>query len=165
MLIDNEQSFSDAWRKCGYDSIFLPKSQKYQINYYGIEFILKNGNSTFRKNPNPELLFDYRCANNMDYDVKTLTCMKNIAKMTNEEIMMKYGFKSEIWAQALKNRSDDMVKYGFEWTLNNGYPKNRKELDYAWQKPCCRMKFTGGTYPAINAFECEDEWKPNLILH
>jgi hypothetical protein len=40
-LIDNDQVFTTAWRRCGIDSMILPTTQKFMINHLGFFYVLK----------------------------------------------------------------------------------------------------------------------------
>eukprot|EP00798_Chlamydomonas_sp_ICE-L_P018766 gene18766-25298_t len=46
-LIDNDQVFGTAWRRCGFDSILLPTTQKFGINHLEHGYILKNPNHRY----------------------------------------------------------------------------------------------------------------------
>ena len=35
------QVFSTAWRRCGFDSMILPTTQKFMINHLGFFYVLK----------------------------------------------------------------------------------------------------------------------------
>lgn len=51
-------------------------------------------------------------------------CLKRLSKMSPEKIAAKYGYPHPRMAEAVHQRSKDMLDKGFEWTLQNGWPYN-----------------------------------------
>ncbi|GAX78973.1 hypothetical protein CEUSTIGMA_g6413.t1 [Chlamydomonas eustigma] len=153
MIIDNDQVYATSWRKCGFDSMILPTTQKFMINHVGFFYVLKYPHYTPEGPPktcdtklNPLLLLDYRChVNNgsigFDYPPQVQQCMANLAKKSPNEIYLEYGYPVLRMAEALWNRSRDMTEHGFEWTLLRGEPTNQPMHRYKMAPACCKMHF------------------------
>ena len=65
-LIDHDQAFGDAWRACGFDSLFLPTTQKHAVNLLGFAWCLKMPDDSPRRSPDASHFnimhaMDYRC--------------------------------------------------------------------------------------------------------
>ena len=63
-LIDNDQALGDAWRPCGFDSLFLPTTQKHAVNLLGFGNALKMpGGKEYPEAEHFNIMhaMDYRC--------------------------------------------------------------------------------------------------------
>lgn len=50
-------------------------------------------------------------------------CLKRLAKMDPDAIAARYGYPHPRMASAVHQRAKDMLSKGFEWTLQNGWPR------------------------------------------
>jgi hypothetical protein len=71
---------------------------------------------------------------------KVTSCLKMISRMTKQQVQRHYGFPQLAAAAALRRRASDMLSRGFEWTLQNGWPRNPTPARYRWAPPCCKMR-------------------------
>jgi hypothetical protein len=97
-LIDLDQSFGEAWRICGYDSLFLPYSQKHAINHLGYFYAMKIEQGGTSRVPNnkrnrmgAQAVMDYRCHApggqiGFNYPPKVSQCLKSISAMSVSEV-------------------------------------------------------------------------------
>jgi len=162
-LIDNDQVYATAWRKCGFDSMILPTTQKFMINHLGFFYVLKYPHQdppkTWSTNLNPLALLDYRChsGNNgtigKDFPRQLRTCMRRLGNMTAEQVHWEYGYPNLRMADAVRNRSRDMLSKGFEWTLLYGEPTNQPMHRYKIAPSCCHMKWN----PKDRRYQCLDK--------
>lgn len=44
-------------------------------------------------------------------------------------------------ADAIRNRSRDLLAHGYEWTLTHGEPMNQPFHQYKWAPACCNMSY------------------------
>lgn len=93
-LIDLDQALGDAWRKCAFDSIFLPTSQKHAITNLGFWFTMKLPSDNPPKEPGGlgiQHVMDYRCHApggkiGRDYTQKFEQCLKRISSSTYRQV-------------------------------------------------------------------------------
>jgi hypothetical protein len=95
-LIDLDQALGDAWRVCGYDSLFLPTSQKHAINMLGYSHVMKMPYEKPLTAPQSELfavqhVLDYRCHApggqiGFKYPSKLKQCLQDISTMTYRQV-------------------------------------------------------------------------------
>ncbi|GIL86976.1 hypothetical protein Vretifemale_15166 [Volvox reticuliferus] len=98
-LIDNESCLQHMWRHCGFDSVFVPTTQKQEIVRLANHYVNKLPTSTGqpqipRFDADPQLLLDYRCylpegqeQIGTQYPPQIDKCLRHIASMTPEEVM------------------------------------------------------------------------------
>ncbi|KIY99485.1 hypothetical protein MNEG_8476 [Monoraphidium neglectum] len=148
-LIDNDQAYGSSWRPCGVDSIFLPGTQKFEISRLGFNYVMKAPHDSpaqdYSRAASPLQLLDYRCHApgaklGTDYPPQVTSCLKMISRMTKQQVQRHYGFPQLAAAAALRRRASDMLSRGFEWTLQNGWPRNPTPARYRWAPPCCKMR-------------------------
>ncbi len=162
-LIDNDQMLGTSWRRCAADSIFLPTTQKHEINVHGFFWTMRSRFPDARPKgyPNPQLMFDYRChveggELGTRYPPQVSQCLRRLAGMDVLQVSDHYGFNAKE-AGMLKMRAHDMLARGFEWTLEHGQPLNPPSLRYKPQPPCCSM-----THVRKDVFVCDTPWEPTL---
>eukprot|EP00955_Chlamydomonas_euryale_P078200 363107-Chlamydomonas_euryale.AAC.3 len=157
-FIDNDQVYATAWRKCGIDSMIVPTTQKFMINHLGFFYVLKYPQSdppkTWVTQPNPLLLLDYRCHVDggeigRNFPPSLQQCMRDLAKMDAETITREYGYPAMRMADAIRNRSRDMLEHGYEWTLLHGEPSNQPMHRYKMATACCNMEYDRNTHQYI----------------
>eukprot|EP00887_Chlorella_sp_A99_P007491 scaffold2.g7491.t1 len=182
----NDQMLGESWRTCGFDSIFLPLTQKHAINVHGYQscpnppptptpqptsprqfWIIRSRypNARPKGYPNPQLFFDYRChapggrVGTRGYPPGLLRCLRKLDGMSVDEVVQRYGFH-ERQAAILRGRARDMLREGFEWTLERGRPRNPPPIAYDWQPPCCNMTYVGHWTGVKDDWRCVDRWEP-----
>ncbi|GMH45815.1 hypothetical protein BSKO_13778 [Bryopsis sp. KO-2023] len=143
-LIDNDEAFGRGWRSVGVDSLFLPTTQYYMSSHVGMNYLRKKHDSP-RKYPEPSILLDYRCSApggkiGFDYPPQVEKCLRKFATMSPEELKENYSLLGMIDAEMLFNRTRDLLRKGFEWTLEYGEPRSLSPLRYPWGTPCCSMR-------------------------
>eukprot|EP00798_Chlamydomonas_sp_ICE-L_P018764 gene18764-25296_t len=165
-LIDNDQVYGTAWRRCGVDSILIPTTQKFQINHLQWAFVMKNPPldppQDYEKSTNPLQLLDYRChvkdgKIGTDFQPKIQACLTKISGMSTEKVMSEYGYPHILLADAIRNRSRDMLSHGYEWTLYHGEPLNQPMHRYKESPPCCSIHYnTSNTVFGSHVYICND---------
>lgn len=97
-LIDLDQAFGEAWRVCGFDSLFLPTSQKHAINFLGYFYAMKIQQGGDSRKPDnkgsgmgAQAVMDYRChaqggAIGFNYPSQVGQCLKAISAMSAPEV-------------------------------------------------------------------------------
>ncbi|KAI8464996.1 MAG: hypothetical protein J3K34DRAFT_380094 [Monoraphidium minutum] len=164
-LIDNDQAYGSSWRPCGVDSIFLPGTQKHEIQRLGFKYVMKSPKTAPDGRPSrgasPLQLLDYRChvpggALGTAYPPRVAACLKNISSMTKQQVKAHYGFPLLATAAALRRRAADMSSRGFEWALQSGWPRNPVPMRYKWGAPCCKVYGQQARPDARPAYQCED---------
>ncbi|KAG2495164.1 hypothetical protein HYH03_006771 [Edaphochlamys debaryana] len=159
-LIDNDQVYATAWRRCGIDSLLAPTTQKFMINHLGFFYVLKYP----QKNPprggasflTPLLLMDYRChveggAIGTNFTPELKECLSHIAGMTSKDIHEQYGYPALRMADAVRNRSRDLLAHGYEWSLLYSQPTNQAMHRYKIAPKCCQMSYNH----SIRNYICE----------
>ncbi|KXZ51100.1 hypothetical protein GPECTOR_14g82 [Gonium pectorale] len=164
-LIDNDQVYATAWRRCGIDSLLVPTTQKFMINHLGFFYVLKYPQKNPPRGPakflSPLLLMDYRChapggAIGKKFTPELQECLSHIAELSAETILEQYGYPALRMADAVRNRSRDLLAHGYEWTLLYGQPTNQPMHRYKIAPKCCDMHYNTST----NNYECDTPgWK------
>lgn len=181
VLIDNDQSYGASWRPCGVDSLFLPGTQKYEIERLGFSYVMKKPEYAPPQAPSKHLdplqLLDYRChlpegrtSLGTAYPKQVTRCLKRLSKMPPEKIASKYGYPHPRMAAAVHQRAKDMLQKGFEWTLQNGWPQNPVPTRYKWSKGCCKLRrrpddsstSAGNSSSSQGPYECTSWVQPDL---
>lgn len=165
-LIDNEVALQSTWKRCGFNSILLPTTQKQEILRLCIKFVHKLPKEHARTgHANPQLLLDYRCylpdgrqEMGTEYPPQVHQCLQAIAKKTIPQVKQHYGFLEDLEAINLHTRATDMLNRGYEWTLKYGSPVNPNGQRYRMQPKCCKIRHHKHRY------ECEHQWEPRLEL-
>lgn len=94
-LIDLDQALGDAWRVCGFDSLFLPTSQKHAINLLGYGFVMKMPFEAPESRPVTDSsimhVLDYRCHApggkiGKNYPPKLQQCLQDISSSTYRQV-------------------------------------------------------------------------------
>ncbi|GMH41209.1 hypothetical protein BSKO_09119 [Bryopsis sp. KO-2023] len=146
-LIDNEKSFLESGE---ISSLFLPTTHKNAIVHVGNAYIEKKENR--RKKPSIEAMLDYRCYApggiiGKDYPAKLRQCMEAISTTSPRALVKKYHLSSPRVAKMLKQKAEDMLHRGFEWTLENS--NKDQKLRFPWYPKCCQFDKSGN---------CLDDW-------
>ncbi|EFJ49782.1 hypothetical protein VOLCADRAFT_104229 [Volvox carteri f. nagariensis] len=159
-LIDNDQVYATAWRKCGIDSLLVPTTQKFMINHLGFFYVLKYPQKNPPRGPakflSPLLLLDYRChvpggAIAKNFTPELNECLSHISSLSPEVIQEQYGYPVLRMADAVRNRSIDLLTHGYEWTLLYGQPTNQPMHRYKIAPKCCEMHFNASK----SNYECD----------
>lgn len=94
------------------------------------------------------MLLDYRChvggpnaTIGHDLPLQVKECMAQLVSKTSDAINWEFGYPALRMADAIRNRSRDMLAHGYEWTLVNGEPKNQPYHQYKWAPACCDMSY------------------------
>ncbi|GFR52103.1 hypothetical protein Agub_g14616, partial [Astrephomene gubernaculifera] len=149
-LIDNDQVYATAWRRCGIDSLLVPTTQKFMINHLGFFYVLKYPQKNPPRGPakflSPLLLMDYRChaeggSIGKKFTPELTECLSHISSMSSPDIQEQYGYPVLRMADAVRNRSRDLLAHGYEWTLLYGQPTNQAMHRYKIAPKCCDMHF------------------------
>ena len=95
-LIDLDQALGDAWRICGFDSIFLPTTQKHAIMMLGFSWAMKMPPDQLRRCPPTDHFgimhaLDYRCHApggkiGKSYPPRMQQCLENISTSTYRQV-------------------------------------------------------------------------------
>ncbi|MEW5300995.1 MAG: hypothetical protein WDW36_003881 [Sanguina aurantia] len=170
-FIDNDQVFKTAWRACGIDSMIVPTTQKFMINHLGFFYVLKyptdSPPDTWNKVVNPLLLLDYRChveggEIQKNFPPALARCMSRLAAMAPLAIQDEFGYPALDMAEAVRNRSRDLLGRGYEWTLLHGEPTNQPMHRYKIPPKCCGVTYSHET----RKYTCNvsTPWEPLLDL-
>ncbi|KAG2429084.1 hypothetical protein HXX76_011324 [Chlamydomonas incerta] len=158
-LIDNDQVYATAWRRCGIDSLLVPTTQKFMINHLGFFYVLKYPQKNPPRGPakflSPLLLMDYRChvpggAIGKSFTPELTQCLAHISSLTAEDILQQYGYPVIRMADAVRNRSRDLLAHGYEWSLLYSAPTNQAMHRYKLAPACCDMAYNR----TINNYIC-----------
>ncbi|GLI62170.1 hypothetical protein VaNZ11_004750 [Volvox africanus] len=159
-LIDNDQVYATAWRKCGIDSLLVPTTQKFMINHLGFFYVLKYPHANPPRAPvkflSPMLLLDYRChvpggSIGKNFTTELNECLTHISSLSAEVIQEQYGYPVLRMADAVRNRSRDLINNGYEWTLLYGQPTNQPMHRYKIAPKCCAMHWNS----SVHNYECD----------
>lgn len=91
-LIDLDQALGDAWRICGFDSVFLPTTQKHAINQLGFGFVMKiPSQAPQQDNFGIMHALDYRCHApggkiGQNYPPRLQQCLQDISSSTYRQV-------------------------------------------------------------------------------
>ncbi|KAG2449982.1 hypothetical protein HYH02_000086 [Chlamydomonas schloesseri] len=158
-LIDNDQVYATAWRRCGIDSLLVPTTQKFMINHLGFFYVLKYPQKNPPRGPakflSPLLLMDYRChvpggAIGKSFTPELTQCLTHISSLSAEAILEQYGYPVIRMADAVRNRSRDLLAHGYEWSLLYSQPTNQAMHRYKMAPACCDMTYNR----TINNYMC-----------
>eukprot|EP00210_Caulerpa_lentillifera_P006550 g6255.t1 len=155
-LIDMDQVWGHAWRYVFVDSLFLPRTQFHTAQHVGLTYLRKYSNESM-EHILPPVVFDYRChvsdgVIGKNYPPKIEEVLKKIANMSIEHVMEHYYLQDHSAGTMLLQRAKDLLEFGFEWTLENGKPKNPSSLIYPPHPPCCKIK----VIPDSFLIKCDD---------
>jgi hypothetical protein len=53
------------------------------------------------------------------------------------QVQLHFGLVKSVYATRLRQRAGDMLRRGFEWTLQHGEPRNTWPTRYPLMPPCC----------------------------
>jgi len=67
--------------------------------------------------------------------------MAQLVSKTSDAINWEYGYPALRMADAIRNRSRDLLAHGYEWTLTRGEPMNQPFHRYKWAPACCDMSY------------------------
>jgi len=139
-LIDHDMALTG---KCISNSLFLPST------YFANKLTL-GGSGPFGHTKGKLSVvdvMDYRChtkkgALDTDYPRHFQKCLKQLSKSSLAEITSHYNFPVPKHAYLLKMRAEQMLTWGFEWTLfESGHIMGEKcPKRFPMRKPCCSLE-------------------------
>ncbi|KAG2490125.1 hypothetical protein HYH03_011431 [Edaphochlamys debaryana] len=143
VLIDNDATLNLLHHTCGFDSIFVPNTLKYEAARTANHWVLKlPGADTVPRPPSLDfqILLDYRCAlpegreaMGTSYPPQVEQCLRHIADMTPEQITK-----------------------GYEWAAKYGLPRNTAPRRYRSKPKCCKLEL-----PNVHAtIQCAHPYEP-----
>ncbi|KAG2485806.1 hypothetical protein HYH03_015517 [Edaphochlamys debaryana] len=166
-LIDHDASLNHMSVTCGFDSVFVPTTAKYEVVRTANHWVLKlPGAETAPRLPavDAQVLFDYRCylpegrdAMGTSYPPQAEACMRRIASMTPDQVKEYYGFTQTRVAFYLRTRAVDMLTKGYEWAAKYGQPRNANPRRYRMKPKCCELTLPKGPNPSIR---CAHPYEP-----